>query len=145
MGYHGAPSTIAERMSGYEDALRKRGLRPAGESDLQILSETSKSTRLLHAVEAFVCVNDRVAGQLMQMFLARGLKIPDEIRVVGIDDVAYASLLPVPLTTVKQPTREIGEAALRVMLERIRAPHQSAREVLLDGQLVIRQSCGANL
>ncbi len=146
MGYHGAPATIEERMSGYEEALRKNGLRPAGgsETDLQTFAEASKSTRLLHSVEAFVCVNDRVAGQLMQTFVARGVKVPEEIRVVGIDDVAYASLLPIPLTTVKQPTREIGEAALRVMLERIRAPHQSSREVLLDGQLVIRQSCGAN-
>lgn len=146
MGYHGAAATVAERMSGYEDALRTHGLRPAGGSEphLQMLAEASRSARLLHSVEAFVCVNDRVAGQLMQTFLARGVKIPEEIRVVGIDDVAYASLLPVPLTTVRQPTREIGEAALRVMLERIRTPHQSAREVLLDGQLVIRQSCGAN-
>ncbi len=146
MGYHGALSTIAERMGGYEDALRKHGLRPVGapEAHLQTLAEVSKGNRLLHAVEAFVCVNDRVAGQLMQTFLKRDVKIPDEIRVVGIDDVPYASLLPVPLTTVRQPAHEIGEAALRIMLERIRAPHQSSREVLLDGQLVIRKSCGAN-
>lgn len=146
MSYHGALSTITERMSGYEDALRNHGLRPVGggsETHLHLLGEMSQSARLLHAAEAFVCVNDRVAGQLMQTFLARGVKVPDEIRVVGIDDVPYASLLPVPLTTVRQPTRDIGEAALRVMLERIRTPHQSSREVLLDGQLVIRKSCGA--
>ncbi len=147
IGCHGAPSTIGERMGGYEEALRAHGLRPVGgsESHLQILAEEQarKSTRRRDSVEAFVCVNDRVAGELMHTFLARGVAIPDEIRIVGIDDVVYASLLPVPLTTVRQPTREIGEAALRTMLERIRTPHQSSREVLLDGQLVIRQSCGA--
>jgi DNA-binding LacI/PurR family transcriptional regulator len=133
-------------MSGYEDALRTHGLRPVGgsEAHLHVLAEMSKSMRLLHTVEAFVCVNDRVAGQLMQTFLMKGIKVPDEIRVVGIDDVPYANLLPVPLTTVRQPTRDIGEAALRVMLERIGTPHQTSREVLLDGQLVIRKSCGAN-
>ena len=62
---------------------------------------------------------------------------------MGIDDVNYASLLPVPLTTVQQPCREIGEAALRVMLERIDRPKMPARDVLLDCTLVIRESCGA--
>ena len=80
------------------------------------------------SLEAFVCVNDRVAGELMHMFLAKGLRIPEDIRLVGIDDVRYASLLPVSLTTVRQPTREIGEAALRTMLDRIRMPHQPPRE-----------------
>ena len=137
MGYHGAPSTIAERMAGYEEALREHSLRPVGHSELE-------NIRDYPALEAFVCVNDRVAGQLMHTFLARGMKIPDDVRIVGIDDVAYASLLPVPLTTVRQPTREIGEAALRAMLERIHSPLQPAREILLDGELVIRRSCGAD-
>jgi GntR family transcriptional regulator, arabinose operon transcriptional repressor len=49
----------------------------------------------------------------------------------------------VPLTTVHQPAREIGEAALRAMLDRIHSPHLPPREVLLDGELVVRKSCGA--
>jgi GntR family transcriptional regulator of arabinose operon len=53
--------------------------------------------------------------------------------------VNYAPLLPVPLTTVHQPCREIGEAGLHVMLER---PKMAARDVLLDCTLVIRKSCG---
>jgi len=79
----------------------------------------------------------------MHSFLANGVRIPEDMRLVGIDDVSYAGLLPVPLTTVRQPTREIGEAALRTMLDRIRMPHQPPREILLDGELVIRRSCGA--
>ena len=148
MGYHGAPLTIAERMGGYEDALHAHGLRPAAHAEMHWQEhredQVLKITGSRHAVEAFVCVNDRVAGQLMHTFLAKGLNIPDDIRIVGIDDVAYASLLPVPLTTVRQPAREIGEAALRAMLERLRMPHQPSREILLDGELVIRRSCGAN-
>ncbi len=62
---------------------------------------------------------------------------------MGIDDASYASLLPVPLTTVRQPTREIGEMALRTMLDRIDRPKGPARELLLDGQLVVRESSGA--
>jgi GntR family transcriptional regulator of arabinose operon len=93
--------------------------------------------------EAFVCANDRVAGRWMQTLLEEGVRVPREVRIVGIDDVNYASLLPVPLTTVHQPCREIGETALRVMLERLERPKMAARDVLLDCTLVIRKSCGA--
>jgi DNA-binding LacI/PurR family transcriptional regulator len=149
IGYHGAPSTIAERMGGYKAALLAHGLRPEMDAMLHENptgnpSVSWKSEKSLEALEAFVCVNDRVAGELMHAFLAKGVRIPQEIRIVGVDDASYASLLPVPLTTVRQPTREIGEAALRTMLERIHSPHQPPREILLDGELVVRQSCGAN-
>ena len=78
----------------------------------------------------------------MQTLLGQGVRIPRDVRIVGIDDVNYASLLPVPLTTVHQPCREIGEAALRVMLERLARPKMAARDVLLDCTLVVRESCG---
>ncbi len=94
-----------------------------------------------HACDAFVCSNDRIAGQLMFQILAKGRRIPQDVRVIGIDDVRYASVLPVPLTTIRQPCREIGEAALRVMLQRIAHPKAPAQEVLLDCELVIRESC----
>jgi DNA-binding LacI/PurR family transcriptional regulator len=93
--------------------------------------------------DAFVCSNDRIAGQLMHALIARGIRIPQDIRIAGIDDVNYASLLPVPLTTVHQPCREIGEAALRAMLERLDRRQMAARDILLDCSLVVRQSCGA--
>jgi DNA-binding LacI/PurR family transcriptional regulator len=95
------------------------------------------------SVDGFVCVNDRVAGELMQLFLVRKIRVPEDVRLVGIDDVSYANLLPVPLTTIRQPTREIGEAAVRTMLDRIRNPHLPPREILLDGELIVRKSCGS--
>jgi DNA-binding LacI/PurR family transcriptional regulator len=92
--------------------------------------------------DAFVCSNDHVAGRLMLALLAKGRRIPQDARIVGIDDVSYAALLPVPLTTVRQPCGEIGKQALQVMLERLARPKMPAREVLLDCELVVRQSCG---
>ena len=64
---------------------------------------------------------------------------------MGIDDVEYASLLPVPLTTIHQPCREIGEAALDAMLDRIERPARPVRDILLECSLVVRQSCGARI
>jgi DNA-binding LacI/PurR family transcriptional regulator len=64
------------------------------------------------------------------------------VRIIGIDDVKYASLLRVPLTTLRQPCHDLGTAAVAAMLERIAHPTMPARDILLDCKLIIRQSCG---
>jgi GntR family transcriptional regulator, arabinose operon transcriptional repressor len=68
-------------------------------------------------------------GQLMRVLLAAGYRIPQDVRIVGIDDVEYASLLPVSLTTVYQPCREIGEAAMAAMPARIEQPGMLVRDI----------------
>ena len=137
----GQATTVKARVRGYRDALRDFG---AGGHVFTIPpGETFVLPPAARDCEAFVCANDRVAGRLMHALLAAGLRIPRDIRIVGIDDVNYASLLPVPLTTVHQPCRDIGEAALRVMLERLDRPKMPARDVLLECTLVVRESCGA--
>lgn len=150
LGSHGAISTIAERTAGYEDALAAYGVRPVIDSSVHVSQDEEQSLswgrRSRSApIDAFVCVNDRVAGQLMHLFLAQKMRVPEDIRIVGIDDVSYASLLPIPLTTVRQPTREIGDVAMRTMLDRIHTPRLQPREILLDGQLIVRRSCGADV
>ena len=69
--------------------------------------------------------------------------MPRDVRLVGIDDLDYASLLPVPLTTLRQPTAQIGAAALAAMLDRIARPDFPTRDILLHGALIVRKSCGA--
>ena len=81
----------------------------------------------------------------MQGLIQMNYRIPKDVRIVGIDDVEYASLLPVPLTTVHQPCKEIGIAAVAAMLERVAAPDMPIRDILLDCRLVVRESCGTNL
>lgn len=143
LGYHGAAFTIQERMTGYKEALAAHGLRAPFEVDEGTAADDMGAKKM--DVEAFVCANDQTAGNMMHSFLGQGLRIPEDIRLVGIDDVQYAKLLPVPLTTVRQPCREIGEEAMRTMLHRIEKPRTPARDVLLDGQLIVRRSCGAHL
>ena len=62
--------------------------------------------------------------------------------MAGIDDVKYASLLSVPLTTIHQPCADIGAMAIGAMLERLRNPKLPARDMLLNFHLVVRESCG---
>lgn len=145
LAYHGSAVTINARLAGYRDALTAHGLR----TDVDALGYSRKEdapedySSGHHGLEGYVCINDRVAGQLMRVLLSRKVRIPEDIRIVGIDDVSYASLLPVPLTTVRQPCREIGAIALATMLDRIDRPHMPSRDILLDGELVVRDSCGA--
>ena len=77
----------------------------------------------------------------MHEFLKLGVRIPEDIKMVGINDVKYASFLPVPLTTLRQPCQELGAAAMAVMLDRLEAPGAPARDVLLDCELIVRDSC----
>lgn len=144
--YPRGPSTLDERIAGYHEALRMHGI-PADDAFVQrVASEDPESIRFLIDTlkpDAFVCGNDRTAGRLMHQLLAAGIRIPDDVRIVGIDDIAYASLLPVPLTTIHQPCHEIGIAAMSTMMERINRPKMCARDVLLDCRLVVRKSCGA--
>jgi GntR family transcriptional regulator, arabinose operon transcriptional repressor len=93
--------------------------------------------------DGVVCANDRTAARLMHALLRLGVAIPRDLRLVGIDDAEYASMLPVPLTTLRQPTRQIGEAALAAMLDRIARRDLPPRDILLHCELIVRDSCGA--
>ena len=93
--------------------------------------------------EAIVCANDRTAARMMTTLRRLERRIPQDVRLVGIDDVDYARLLPVPLTTLRQPTHQIGDTALSIMLERVARRDLVPRHVYLQAKLVIRASCGA--
>ena len=141
LAFRGQASSVAGRIAGYRQALSAHG---TAERIYQVA--TGDQFDLPGGAEecdSFVCSSDHVAGHLMRVLMAKGVRIPRDVRIVGIDDVSYASLLPVPLTTIHQPCREIGETALQVLLERLARPKMPAREVLLDCELVIRESCGA--
>src|SRR6266568_2756066 len=92
--------------------------------------------------DGFVCANDFTAAHLLKTLTELGVSVPDEIRMVGIDDVKYASLLSVPLTTIHQPCADMGATAVAAMLERLRNPKLPPRDILLNFHLVIRDSCG---
>jgi DNA-binding LacI/PurR family transcriptional regulator len=95
--------------------------------------------------EGVICANDLAAARLMQTLPGMGIRIPEDIRIVGMDDVRYASLLPVPLTTVHQDCAGIGAVAMATMLDRLEHPELPIRDVLVPVRLVVRRSCGAHL
>jgi DNA-binding LacI/PurR family transcriptional regulator len=148
LGYSNSASTIAARAAGYREALYVFGVPIEPELVLSLdTGDEDEVRRLMQMLkpDGIVGANDRTAGQVMHRLIHLNYRIPLDVRIVGIDDVDYAKLLPVPLTTVHQPCREIGTASVGVMLERISRPDMPVRDILLDSKLVIRDSCGANL
>ena len=69
---------------------------------------------------AVFCVNDRIAIGAMETIRNRGLAVPEDISVIGFDDIEEAATAPVPLSTVKVPYYEIGQAAVAVLMEKIK-------------------------
>ena len=95
--------------------------------------------------DAVICCNDHTAAQLLQTLVRLDIKTPQNLRVVGFDDVRFATLFSVPLTTIQQPCRDIALTAFNVMRERIADPTMPVRSLFLTPRLVVRESCGAYL
>ncbi|QDT68789.1 Arabinose metabolism transcriptional repressor [Planctomycetes bacterium MalM25] len=139
----GSAATIDARIAGFMEAVVK----DAGSFDAKLVQRCDPKDR--EAIGAFfasqrpdgiVCGNDVTAGHLMHTLDQMGLDVPDDVLVAGIDDVKYAELLRVPLTTVRQPCEALGEAAFRTMIDRIDVPNAPARDVLLGCELIERES-----
>ncbi len=135
--------TVTARSLGYREALSMRPDLRAHESVIIADPTDLSAVRDMiseHQPDAVVCANDFTAAQFMTSVSRLGIRVPDDIRVTGMDDIRYASMLQTPLTSIHQPCLELGAAALAVMLDRISRPTMPSRDCLVDFQLVIRQS-----
>lgn len=148
LGEEHSANTVDGRITGFHEALRAFGVVPEHEPVWRGSPQDEAFVRRMidsSMPKGVVCANDLSAARLMQVLLGFGVRIPEEMRIVGIDDVKYASLLPVPLTTVHQNCAGIGALAIGTMLERLEHPELPVRDVLAPIKLVVRRSCGAHL
>ncbi|WP_223693456.1 LacI family DNA-binding transcriptional regulator [Leifsonia poae] len=91
--------------------------------------------------DAIFAANDLLAIGLLQALYMQGrIAIPDEIALVGYDDILFASASVVPLTSVRQPSRLIGETAVQILLEEADDPTLEPRQILYQPELVVRAS-----
>ena len=139
---HLAPSCVA-RSVGYRDALANAQA-PVGPPFIERLDPTDRKP-VLEVIERYkpdgiVCSNDRTAALLMRTLAELKISVPKNVRVVGFDDVKYASLVAVPLTTIHQPCDQLGAAAIQAMIQRIATPDMPGRDILVDFRLVVRES-----
>jgi GntR family transcriptional regulator, arabinose operon transcriptional repressor len=139
----GSAPTVDARIAGYREAMldsenpwETTFARRISPLDKKAVSEMMSSVR----PDGIVCANDFTAANLIKTLAELGIAVPGEVRMAGIDDVKYASLLAVPLTTIHQPCVEMGAAAVATMIQRLRNRGLPARDVLLNFRLVVRES-----
>ena len=88
-------------------------------------------------------VNDYVALAFMVEIMRAGVRVPDDVSLVGLDNQPIAAYCPVPLTAVSQPTDEIAQAVIRLLTERLAGTQAPAQTITLRGRLEVRQSVAA--
>jgi DNA-binding LacI/PurR family transcriptional regulator len=148
VGEERSANTLEARIAGFHEALRNHGTQlhwnavwrgnPPNEAFVREILGGAQP-------EGIICGNDLIAAQLIQTLLGLGIRIPEDIRIVGMDDVPYANLISVPLTTVRQDCAGIGAVAMATMRERLEHPNLPIRDVLVPVRLVVRRSCGSHL
>ena len=133
-----------DRLSGYEEALREAGIAPhpqwVQEGDYQFESGYQQGLKLLQEdiTAVFVC-NDMMAYGIYKAVRESHKKIPDDLSVVGFDDLLFSQTLDVPLTSLKQSTLDIAARACAIVLNELNGKDH-AQHVILPPSLSIRKS-----
>lgn len=144
------PSNItpsADRVTGYRAALQQAGIPIEGSliarGDFHASSGYSAALQLLahnpRPTAIFVC-NDMMAIGALRAAVQLSLSVPENVAIVGFDDIELASYTTPPLTTIAQPKQEIGQLAVKLIFERMGNPLLPPRHIILSTQLVIRES-----
>ncbi len=110
-------------------------IRSGGEAGDELLSMSPPPTGIF-------CFNDEMAMGVLSAARRRGLKVPDDLSVVGFDDIRFAQCVEPPLTTIAQPMREIGEGTVRLLLQILDGNPLAPMSVTLPHTLHIRSSTG---
>lgn len=143
-------STNSQRLVGFRRAMQEAGLEVpepyVQDGDFTRMSGSIIVMRLLGLPTpptALVCADDLIALGCMEGLHAAGLDVPDDMALVGFDDIPSASLHGVGLTTVRQPTAEMGARAVRLLVDRLEGHGSDAPVIdVLPAELIIRRSCG---
>ncbi|MEM8530024.1 MAG: LacI family DNA-binding transcriptional regulator [Chloroflexota bacterium] len=140
--------SAVDRLAGYRAALTDNGLTDAPELVVEGKFDHSSgyfgAATLLGLADpptAIFASNDESANGVLDAIRDRGLRIPDDISVIGFDDVPRAASAHPGLTTVRQPLEEMGRVATKMLLESIKDPDRVVESVILPTELILRNSC----
>ncbi|WP_457190530.1 LacI family DNA-binding transcriptional regulator [Nocardioides sp. P5_E3] len=153
IAFIGGPDTLGqvqERLQGARQAWHAAGM---AHPDLVVLATTGLSVedgrrageRLAgipkrRRPSAAFCANDLVALGLLQHAIASGTRVPEDLAIVGYDDIDFAGAAAVPLSSVSQPRAELGRTAARLLVEEASDPSHAHRQALFQPALVARRS-----
>jgi DNA-binding LacI/PurR family transcriptional regulator len=146
-------STSRERLEGYRHALQDAGapfdptLVRAGDSrqasGFRLARELLEDTSPAGRPSALLVGNNLMTLGALGAIRELGLCIPDDVAIIGYDDLPWAPAFDPPLTAVRQPAYEMGRRATELLLSRVDEPQREPRLVVLEPELVVRRSCGA--
>jgi LacI family transcriptional regulator len=141
-------STGLDRYESFRETMRAAGLEP--DPELVLVAEAfteSEGARLCGQLTgdgrrftAIAAANDLLALGCYDVFAERGVRCPDEVSVVGFNDMPFAARFHPPLTTIHIPHYELGKAAAQLMLERLQDGDSPPRDIRLEPSLIVRDS-----
>jgi LacI family transcriptional regulator len=146
----GAPESpdANARFLGYQEALRAAGLPTPDEPDVRGDFTESGGRAATSALldlplpQALVFANDQMAIGSLEVLERRGVRVPEDVAVVGFDGIPLGRAVRPSLTTVTQPMRQLGETAVDLLVERLADPTRAPRSVMLPVTQTRRASCG---
>jgi len=151
LGPSDSPLTI-DRLKGYKLALKEHKLpfdkRLVVSGDFS-LGSGRRAVASLSAVNkpptAIFCCNDEMAIGAMHRVKTDGFRVPEDISIIGFDDIEFASYVDPALTTISQPTEELGKVAFAVLLDLLEGRKPEQMEFVLPTELIVRESTGKRL
>ncbi|TDC92581.1 LacI family transcriptional regulator [Saccharopolyspora aridisoli] len=145
----GGLTTTEERLRGYRDGLARNAIGFDEQLLVEGASESERATRVTagllarpNAPTAVIAANNSMTIGAMRAISEAGLRVPEDVALVGFDDFPWAEWFSPRLTVIAQPSSEIGTTAARLLLRRIADPDSSPQTHRLESSLVHRNSCG---
>ncbi len=136
-----------KRMEGYKRAMNKHKIKVDPEWIIETGLLVEEGERVMEKIidsgnlpEGIICGNDMIALGAMRVIRKHNLRVPDDIAITGFSETPFAELVFPPLTSVAQPTYEMGEIAANLLLKQMESENTTPETVILNGILNIRES-----
>ncbi|MFB3918688.1 MAG: LacI family DNA-binding transcriptional regulator [Candidatus Velamenicoccus archaeovorus] len=146
-----ATQAAQDRLEGYKTALKDAGLAMTEEwvlrGDYSRKSARAAAEKILGMAAArptaILVSSDDMAMEMVSAFIEEGLKVPEDISIIGFDDDPVCLYGPVALTTVRQPIKEMAQEAVKELYLRMQDPDRQINKIILSTELIIRDSARA--
>jgi DNA-binding LacI/PurR family transcriptional regulator len=139
-----------ERLKGYQDAMEAHGQQPVSLGDERSNWRYDEGYRVMQQIlalptrpTAIVAANDRMAIGAMRAIFDAGLRVPDDISVVGVDDLPVTAYTVPSLTTIRQPFEQIGTLGIQLLLDILQKRPVEQTSIAIKPTLIVRQSTAA--
>jgi len=145
-------SITTERLAGYREALMAHGITPnhdfvkhcffGGIEESEVEDAVNKLFTLKEKPDAILCTSDKLTIGCMRTLIRRGIRIPEDVAIVGYSNTQVGEILSTPLSVVRQPAAEMGRAAVELLLQIVESkrPIRDFEKRVLSPELIIRES-----